>query len=531
MRKILTSAGVISACILLSRILGFVRDMLCTGFFGMAWDAFVFAFTIPNLFRRLFGEGALSAAFIPTFSQYIHNKTHPETMRFLSVMVTILFGSLALVAGLVIGGTLVAPVIAPSLKVHPFIMMSFKLLRIMIPYMPLICLVALLQAILNSYKHFTMPALASVVLNICWIGGFIIAARIGTTDENKVTIMAWAILIGGALEVLMQIPALWAKKITYQPAIDFGHPGFREVLRLMGPTIFGLAVFQINLVMDYVIAKAFVPEAGAISALYFGNRLMQFPFALIGVSLATVIFPLLAEYVAKNDIKGMARQFTHSLNIVLFIAIPASAGLIVLARPLIHWAFYVLPNGLFKIESFSAEGIQRTAAVLLFYSLGIWAYSTVQIINRAFYSLKDMKTPVTVGIYTVGANFILNIILVQFLKEGGIALATTIAAVLNLVILLKLLGKRINAAVPEIHQGLFLSHFIKSMILPLVFSLIMSAACWFGLRFWPESEKIVPETIRILMLVSIGVGCYALFSLVFQRQLVKEIIRKTGKTG
>lgn len=526
MRSVISSASVISACILLSRILGFVRDMLCTGFFGMAWDAFVLAFQIPNLFRRLFGEGALSAAFIPTFSQYIHNKTHPETMRFLSVMITILFGFLALVAGLVIGGTLIAPVIAPSLKAHPFIMMSFKLLRIMIPYMPLICLVALLQAILNSYKHFTMPALASVVLNICWIGGFVIAARIGTTDENKVLIMAWAILIGGVMEVLMQIPALWAKKVTYKPAVDLAHPGFREVLRLMGPTVFGLAVFQINLVMDYVIAKAFIPESGAISALYFGNRLMQFPFALIGVSLATVIFPLLAEYVAKNDIKGMARQFSHSLSLALFVAIPASVGLIVLARPLIHWAFYVLPGGLFKIEAFSAESIQRTAAVLLFYSLGIWAYSAVQLVNRAFYSLKDMKTPVTVGIYTVGANFILNIILVQFLKESGIALATSIAAVLNLVILLKLLGKRINAAVPEIHQGLFLSHFMKAMILPLVFSLIMGGVCYWGLGLLPESERIGPETIRIVGLVVLGAACYALLSLVFQRKLVKEILHR-----
>jgi putative peptidoglycan lipid II flippase len=526
MKSIINSAGVVSACILLSRILGFVRDMLCTGFFGVAWDAFIFAFTIPNLFRRLFGEGALSAAFIPTFSQYIHNKEASETMRFISIVITMLFGFLSLVSAAVIIGTLVIPYIIPSFQQSVFIMMSLKLLRIMIFYMPLICLVALLQAILNSLKHFAMPALASVVLNICWIGGFVVAARMETSDENKVTIMAWAILIGGIMEVIIQLPALRANKIKYKPEVNFSHPGFREVLSLMGPTVFGLAVFQVNLLVDYIIAKGFVPEPGAISALYFGNRLMQFPFALIGVSLATVIFPLLAEYVAKSDIKGMVKQFNHSVALVLFVGIPASVGLVVLAHPLIHWAFYVLPSGLFKIKALSLEHIDRTAAVLTFYSLGIWAYSTVQIINRAFYSLKDMRTPVKVGIYTVLANLILNLILVQFFKESGIALATTISAVVNMVVLLNILGKRINAVTPEVARNTFFWHAIKSSILPVIFSLVMGAICYLGMKKTLPSDEVIRETMRIAMMVGSGAVCYGILALVFQRKLLMEMLRK-----
>jgi len=532
-KNILSSAGVISACILLSRILGFLRDVLCTGFFGPVWDAFIFAFQIPNLFRRLFGEGALSAAFIPTLSHYLNQKPFSEALRFINIIITLLFGFLALLAGAVILITFVLPLAAPdfvqSSKV--FSPLFLKLLRIMIPYLPLICLVALLQAVLNSLKHFLMPALAAVVLNICWIAGFIAAEQINTSDENKVVIIAWAILLGGVLEVLIQIPALWKHKITYRPAVSFSHPGLKEVLRLMGPVIIGLAVFQVNLFIDNLIAFLLVPDSGAVSALYYGNRLMQFPFALIGISLATAVFPFLADYVAKNDIAGMFAELNKALRIALFVGLPASVGLMVLAEPIIHWSFYSLPTTLFHIKGigFTLDAVARTTFVLIFYSLGIWSYGAVQITNRAFYSLKDMITPVKVGIYMVIANFILNIILVFPFRESGIALATTISSILNLVILLYVLGKKSRAVNPESTVSL-LSEFMKGLILPLFCSLLMGAICYLGFKYLPPAPNLLWETVRVLGLVGLGIGSYLGLSKIFQPELLNEVIHPVRKT-
>jgi len=524
-KSILSTAGVISACILLSRILGFLRDVLCTGFFGPVWDAFIFAFTIPNLFRRLFGEGALSAAFIPTLSAYLNQKPFSEALRFINIIITLLFGFLALLAGAVILFTFILPLVAPDFvnSSRLFSPLFLKLLRIMIPYLPLICLVALLQAILNSLKHFLMPALASVVLNICWIGGFIAAGFINGSDEQKVMVIAWSVLIGGILEVLIQIPPLWKRKITYRPEVQFNHPGLKEVLRLMGPVIIGLAVFQVNLVIDYFIAQIFIPESGAISALYYGNRLMQFPFALIGISLATAVFPFLADYVARNDIAGMFSELNKALRIALFVGVPASIGLMVLAEPVIHWSFYSMPASLFHIKAFSLDAVSRTTFVLIFYSIGIWSYGAVQITNRAFYSLKDMVTPVKVGIYTVMANFILNIILVFPLKESGIALATTVSSILNLVILLYVLGKKSREVIPDVQPSI-LSGFIKGLILPLFCSLLMGAICYLGFRYLPQAPNLLWETVRVLGLVVLGIGSYLGFSKIFQPELLNEVI-------
>jgi putative peptidoglycan lipid II flippase len=524
-KSILSSAGVISGCILLSRILGFLRDVLCTGFFGPVWDAFIFAFQIPNLFRRLFGEGALSAAFIPTLSTYLNQKPFSEALRFINIIITMLFGLLLLLAGAVILFTFALPLIAPdfaqSSKV--FSPLFLKLLRIMIPYMPLICLVALLQAVLNALKHFLMPALASVVLNICWIGGFIVAGLMNGNDESKVMLIAWAILIGGILEVLIQMPPLWRRKVVFKPVVSLSHPGFKEVLRLMGPVIIGLAVFQVNLFIDNLIAFLLVPEGGAVSALYYGNRLMQFPFALIGISLATAVFPFLADYVAKNDIAGMFAELNKALRIALFVGMPASVGLIVLAEPIIHWSFYSMPASLFHIKSFTLDAVARTNFVLIFYSMGIWSYGAVQITNRAFYSLKDMITPVRVGIYMVIANFILNIILVFPLKESGIALATTISSVLNLLILLYMLGRKIRVFVPE-PKDMLLSGFIRGLIPSLFCSLLMGLICYYGVRYLPQAPNLLWETVRVIGLVGLGIGAYLGFSKIFQPKFLDEVI-------
>ncbi|MBI3272087.1 MAG: murein biosynthesis integral membrane protein MurJ [Planctomycetes bacterium] len=436
--RFIASAGIISAATLASRVLGLAREMMAARLFGVGpvWDAFALAFQMPNLFRRLFGEGALSAAFLPVFSEALAKRTATEAFRFMSAVLTLLAVLLSGVALLAWAGTYALPSLVSPAEAWKASLFC-RLLRIMLPYLPLICLVALVSSILHCFKHFALPALASVMLNVCWIGGFWVAVKVGGGDEERqVTIVAWSIVVGGVLELLMQIPALRAHGVRYRPNLDHRDPGVREVLRLMGPTVFGLAVVQINLVLDSVIAEALVPGDGAVSALYFGNRLMQFPLALIGIAIAQAVFPYFAERAAHGDTAGLREQVGQALRIVLFGALPASVGLVVLTTPIIELFL--------QWGKFSAQYTERTAWVVICYSLGVWAYCGNHVLTRAFYSLKDTRTPVRIGAWNVVLNVAMNLVLVWPLREAGLALATALSSVVNLVALCLLLERRVG---------------------------------------------------------------------------------------
>ncbi len=525
-KSVFGAARIISGSIFLSRILGFVRDILCAGFFGWVWDAFIFAFTIPNLFRRLFGEGALSAAFIPTFSHYLENKPRPDTLRFISAVITSLVTILSLMAGLIILGTFILPAVLPTVlpATYPaeFTLFFAKLLRILIPYLPIICLVALLGALLNTLKHFTMPALASVVLNISWIAGFFIGMRYGQNQMETIIIIAWSIIIGGILEILIQIPALLKHKISYRPRWEMNHPGVKEIKRLMFPAVLGLAPFQINLVLDYLIAVTFITQAGAISALYFGNRLMQFPLALVGISLATALFPFLARYLAQGDLASTKKELEKTLRLCLFIALPAAAGLIVLAQPIIQLAFGILPQS-FGIHAFSTKAVNRSSLVLICYASGLWAYAGFQILTRVFYAFKDMKTPARLAIYMILVNLALNLILVRHFREAGIALSTAIVGIINFGILLFLINKKLGD-----HRISILFSFVKSMLT----AILMGIGCHVILTYLPSIDLnstgwslLKPALLRVLVPVFAGLLFYFLISCLIQPAEIKKLIK------
>jgi putative peptidoglycan lipid II flippase len=535
------SARIISACIMLSRILGFVRDMLFTTFFGWVSDAFFFAFMIPNLFRKLFGEGALSSAFIPTFSDYIHNKERSETQRFLNIIITTLTIFLLFISAVVIAFSFLIPDMAnmfPSQKDPGFYPLFASLLRIMIPYMPIICLVALLTAILNSLKHFVIPALASVVLNISWICAFLVAPLFSSVPEKQVVIVAWGIIIGGLLELVMQIPPLIKRKITYKPQVDFRNEGFKKILKLMGPATFGLAIVQINLMVDVLIARIFVKEDGAISALYFSNRIMQLPLAIIGISMAIAVFPFLAEYISKKNISGMKQELAKSLRLTMFVAIPASIGLVVLCVPAIDLVYNILPKYLFHSKGLDISAVTRTAATLACYAIGIWAYGGLQIINRAFYAFNDMKIPVKVGVRMIIMNVILNLVLVQYMQEAGIALATALTAMANFFTLFYLLQKKTCAGETTVFGKWQRNEFSKSFISGFIIALIMGAGCYLILLAMPgpidKAEILWGGLMKVVIPVTGGVILYMLISLVFARESLREFwvnlgLKRKGK--
>ncbi len=516
-KSFLKSAKTVSLCTLLSRVLGLARDIICASFFGtsLAWDAFVVAFKIPNLFRRLFGEGALSAAFIPVFTEYLETKGKKDAWELVNVTGTLLFiilGSLVVLAE--ISFSIIPTVFSLNSKWE----LVLSLLLITFPYVMFICMVAFAMAVLNSLKHFLMPALAPVALNTCWILGVLfLTPAFGDTLDTKIFGVAVVILIGGMIQLAIQVPVLRKEGITFWPSLNFSHPGLKRIIALMLPIIFGLAVVQINVLMDSFIAIAFakppdgaehfslagitIPyplETGAASVLYYGDRLIQFPLGVFGIAMATAVFPYFSTYAARKDWTNFSDTFNQAIRVILFIGIPASIGLILLRRPLVE-LFY-------ERNAFTAESTYRTSTVILFYAIGVWAYSTAHVIIRAFYSIQDTKTPVKVGAGMVALNLILNLTLIWFLREGGLALATAISATIQIIILFVLLRKKLNITGHK--------HIITSAIKTLIATFFMYVTCWIMLKIMPTNDGcLMVKFIRLF--IPLIIALFAFFTVSF----------------
>ncbi len=479
-RGIFRSASVISACTLLSRVLGLVRDVACASFFGDKWvfDAFSVAFRLPNLFRRLFGEGATSAAFIPVFTEYLETRPREDVWRLVGVSAAFLITALAAIVAV---GELIFAGLHAWGGFGPRGLLTLELMALLLPYVLFICLVALCMAVLNSLDHFFSPAFAPVVLNVCWIAGVLwLAPRLGAQPQQQIFGLAIAILIGGVVQLAMQIPALRNRGASFRLCFDFAHPGFRRIIALMLPVIFGLAVMQLNVLLDSLIALGFsrppgsagamsllgwrVPypmESGANSVLYYGDRLMQFPLGVLGIAMAAAALPAFSRLAARGDSEGLARAVEQTLRVLFFLAIPASVGLMTMRRPIVEL--------LYQRGAFTPEAAARTARIVLCYAAGVWAYCGVHVLVRAFYALQDTRTPVRVAASLVAANLALNLTLIWFLREAGLALSTALCSAAQFVVLFVLLARRIGLC--------GMRGVTRCIVKTLAASALMAAAC------------------------------------------------------
>ena len=446
----------VSGLTLLSRIMGFLRDAALAHVVGagQTMDAYSMAFMMPNLLRRLFGEGALSAAFVPVFTQYLESGDRKAANRFMSLMIVLLVASLAAVTLVVEGALLVLRHSTAGLaKWH----LIFGLAAVMFPFALTICLVALLQAALACCRHFVMPALAPILLNLFIIGGAVAAALAAADDAvTQVYLIAGTIVAAGVVQVLIQVPALAKKGLRFVPVWDLRHEGLRRVLRLLGPMVLAIGVIQINAFMDSAVANLFSPyevgketfriagrevaypmETGAASVLYFGQRLYNFPLGVFAIAMATVIFPELSRYAHRKDLAGMGRVASQGLRLTVFITIPAAFGLVLVCEPLLRlW----LGHGRFAADP---HAIERAVWVTRVYALGIWAYSINHILIRAFYAGQDTRTPLRVALVAAVMNFALNLVLIWPLAEKGLALATVVSAVVQFAVLAAVLSRRL----------------------------------------------------------------------------------------
>ncbi|MEN8150224.1 MAG: murein biosynthesis integral membrane protein MurJ [Planctomycetota bacterium] len=463
---ILRSASVVSGATFLSRILGMARDIACASLLGAgaAWDAFVIAWRVPNLFRRLLGEGALSSAFIPVFTGEREKNGRTAAFAFFASVLTLLSIVLAALTALGVLAALFLPA-------HWFgaggaeakAALTLDLLAMLFPYVFLINVMALFMAILNSEGHFFAPAIAPAVLNVFWITGAVASPLVSDDPAVRVKVVAAAILAGGVVQLFLQVPFLRSRGIPLKPRLDVSHPALGRMLLLMFPMIAGLAPVQVNLLIDTLIAEAFIEGDGANSYLFYGNRLMQFPLALVGIALAVVSFPLFARLAKEGKREELSSKVREALGLTFFLALPSAFGLLALATPLIEL--------IYEWGRFGAADTSATSRVLFLYSVGIPAFCGLQIVTRLFYALEDVKTPVRVGAAMVVVNLALNLLLVGPMEEGGLALATSLSAGLNVAILFWLVPRKLGLA--------GLGPVLPSILKSLTIAAAMGALVWF----------------------------------------------------
>lgn len=421
---LLRAGAVVSAMTMLSRVLGLVRDMVVANYFGAgsAADAFFLAFRIPNLFRRLFGEGAFAQAFVPVLAEYRSLRSPADVSALISAVSGSLGVSLLAFTAL---GVVAAPafiyIFAAGYVYHDAaekLVLATDMLRITFPYLFFIAMTAFAGAVLNTWQRFAPPAFTPVLLNLC-----LIAAAVLLRDAFDVPVMAlaWGVLAAGIVQFLFQLPFLARIGQLPVPRVDFRDEGVRRVLALMLPALFAVSVGQINLLLDTVLASFL--QTGSIAWLYYSDRLLELPLALFGIAIATVILPNLSKDHAKSDPEAFNAKLNWGLRLVLLLGVPASAALIFLARPLIGAIFYQ--------GEMTPRDVDMAGMALQAYGVGLVALMFVKVLAPGYFARQDMRTPVRYGVVALVANMVLNLILVWPLQHAGLALATALAAFVN----------------------------------------------------------------------------------------------------
>ncbi|MBN2283541.1 MAG: murein biosynthesis integral membrane protein MurJ [Deltaproteobacteria bacterium] len=496
-KRVVKAAGVVGFSTLLSRIFGFLRDMVVAAFFGagLATDAFFVAFRIPNLLRSLLAEGSLTIAFVPVFTEYLDKRSKRDALELANVTFTVL--SLVLAAVTVLGiifSPFIVSVIAPGFSEDPAkYELTIFLNRLMFPYIFFISLVAFCMGILNSFRHFAAPALAPVALNISMIAA---ALLLRDFFEEPIIALAVGVIAGGVLQLAMQLPVLARKGVFLKPDFHFDHPGLKKIGRLMLPAVFGAAVYQINIFISTLLAS-FLP-GGSVSYLYYADRVVQLPLGIFGIAVGTASLPSFSEQVSRGDYEDLKKTISFSLRLILFVTVPSMAALIVLREPII--------SVLFQRGAFDLSSMVLTAQALFYYALGLWAFSGIRVVVSAFYALQDSKTPVRVAVVALVVNAAMSVILMFPLKHGGLALATAIASSVNILLLATLLRRKIGPFL----DGEFFRSLGKVIASSILMGIVIAVVCrWMN---WDSTAATVDRLAVLVTAIVTGMIVFVLSS-------------------
>jgi putative peptidoglycan lipid II flippase len=445
---VVRSAGLVSAATMLSRITGLVRESVIAWLFGarMEADAFRLAFTLPNLTRDLFAEGALSSAFVPTFTQLLTRKGREDAARLANLVVTAV---ILVVGGICVLGVAAAPFLvdlfAPGFRATPGkTRLAIELTRVMFPFLLLVALAAQAMGVLNACNQFGVPSLAPTLFNIFSVSsglllGFVWGPSLGLTPIEG---MAWGVLIGGVCQLMGQVPSLYRQGFAFRPAFDWSHPALRQIVTLMGPAILGGASVQINVFVNTNLATQVDDPVrgvnGAVSWLTYAFRFFQLPLGLFGVAIASATVPSISRSLASGQHDEFRRTLNRSLGVAFLMTVPSTIGLVVLGRDMI--------NAVFRGGEFDNYDAQQTALALSCYALGLAAYSGAKILNPAFYALRDSHTPMVISLCSIAINFFTATALLRYTSFGhaGLALSTSAVALFAFVAQFVIMGRRVG---------------------------------------------------------------------------------------
>jgi len=495
------SAGVVGLSTLISRILGLVRDVVMSTFFGAGpiADAFYVAFQIPNLMRRMVGEGSLTVAFISVFTKLKNEEGEEVARKFVDsfwTLMTIVLAALT-VLGMIFSRQIVYVFTNPAFRADA---MKFELAvtmtREMFPYLLAIGLVALSMGILNSHKHFFAPAFSPVLLNVAWITSVLV---LHYRFQQQGLSIVLGVLAGGVLQLAMQIPFLWRFGMRFRPRFDFRHPALKRIGILLVPSTFAVGIVQINTLVASYFLTAY---DGARSQFYYANRLTEFPYAIFSLALATAVLPTLSDQAGEEGRKRFKDTFSYGLRLVTFIIIPASVGLALISRPII--------NLIYQHGEFTALDTADTRYMLIMFCLGLWATAGLRMVMQAYYAVEDMVTP----LWSAALAMIVNIIgcwwLSKHMGRAGVPLAISLAAMVNLIVL----WVRLEGRIGRFEFGPLGRTLLVSIIASLPMAAIILPLNTLDLWFAPG--RIIYKALLLSGEVGAGILLFALVSWLFK---------------
>lgn len=505
-KSVVRSAGMMSVATMLSRLTGLVREMVMASLFGARpeADAFRLAFTLPNLARDLFAEGALSAAFVPTFTEYLTLKGREQAARLANLVATaviVVVGSICLLG--VLGAPVLVGLFAPGFGNTPGKTdLAIHLTRIMFPFLLLVALAAQAMGVLNACNQFGVPALASSLFNVIsvisgLVLGYAVGPQLGLTPIEG---MAWGVVIGGACQMLGQMPSMVSKGFSFRPALDWSHPGLRQIVRLMGPAVLGGAAVQINVFVNTNLATAIIDPVrgadGAVSWLQYAFRFFQLPLGLFGVALASATTPAISRSLASGDHEEFRRTLSRSLGVVLLMTVPSSIGLVVLGGDMI--------SAVFERGEFDSYDARQTALALSCYAIGLVSYSGAKLLTPAFYALKDSRTPMMVSLGSIAINFLVATSLVRYtgLGHAGLALSTSAVATFSFLCLFAILRARVGGI-----YGRGLAESALRMAVAAVAMGVVVSGIQMGLHNWIGSGRWV-SLVNVALCIPAGLGVF-----------------------
>jgi putative peptidoglycan lipid II flippase len=500
--NVVRSAGIVSLAVFMSRITGLLREMVMARLFGagLIQDAFNLGFRIPNLTRDLFAEGALSSAFVPTFTNYLSTRTHEEAARLANLVATAIIVVVGTICAL---GMIFAPVLVSTLApgyaaVPGKFELAVTMTRIMFPFLLMVALAAQAMGILNASNRFGVPAMASTFFNIGSVGfGVALGVWLGPKLHlSRIDGMAIGVVLGGILQLCWQMPSLYQLGYRFVPAFDWSHPGLQRILRMMAPAILGNAAVLINVAVSTNLASAISDPVrgydGPVSWLGYAFRFMQLPLGLFGVAIGAATLPSISRSAAAGNMDEFRKTFSKSLGMVFLLTLPSSIGLVVLGKSII--------GSIYQGGKFQVYDTQQTATALSCYAIGLVGYAALKVLNPAFYALNDARTPMVVSVLSIVINYVTAVTLIRYFGFGhaGLALATSMVALFGFVVLFVILRTRLG--------GVYGRELAAGFLKVAVASAAMGGTVFFSSRWMEQWLGVSQMARRADLVVSIPLG-------------------------